>query len=79
MHEIEMLGLLEHDVLSDNIISWLPDMKYPGQPVTIWTDSSRKGISKEEADTYDMDIFALKNQPKIPTISRNSVSSSTSG
>ncbi|OBZ69159.1 Vacuolar membrane-associated protein IML1 [Grifola frondosa] len=68
MHEIEMLGLLDHDVLSGIQIPYLPfdddDVRYA--PL----------ITQEDADKFDMEVFAAKPDPT--TVSRNSIASSGS-
>ncbi|TFK36407.1 hypothetical protein BDQ12DRAFT_736999 [Crucibulum laeve] len=63
MHEIQMLGLLEHDVLSSIEVPFLPDRKedYPSVLPTQDT-SNEKTLFKAAADKFDMDIFALKTQ-----------------
>ncbi|KAL6301620.1 hypothetical protein BKA93DRAFT_738346 [Sparassis latifolia] len=70
MHEIEMLGLLDHDVLSSIEIPFLPkSTRIPAD--TRKTDT----ISQEEADQFDIDVFApLQNLASFPT-SRNSLAS----
>ncbi|KAJ3889305.1 hypothetical protein GG344DRAFT_89506 [Lentinula edodes] len=57
MHEIQMLGLLEHDVLATIDVPFLNDRNSPAiQPTVLPT--------KAEADAFDLDIFALKAESK---------------
>ncbi|PCH37632.1 hypothetical protein WOLCODRAFT_113862 [Wolfiporia cocos MD-104 SS10] len=53
MHEIEMLGLLDHDVLSNIEVPFLTE-----PPSLAGVTSEHKIISPEDADKFDMDIFA---------------------
>ncbi|CAL1711073.1 unnamed protein product [Somion occarium] len=76
MQEIEMMGLLDHDVLSSTALPYLPDLR---DPSTVADSPRITTISKEDADRYDMDVFAVKHEPKILGVSRNSVSSTASG
>ncbi|KAI0351532.1 hypothetical protein OH77DRAFT_1429604 [Trametes cingulata] len=93
MHEIEMLGLLDHDVLSRIEIPYLPDPERPGlssgesmsdmsdlAPST--TESLERRavlISPEEADDFDIDVFTIRQDVKLIPTTRNSLSSSGSG
>ncbi|KAJ6531070.1 hypothetical protein B0H19DRAFT_468673 [Mycena capillaripes] len=62
MHEIQMLGLLEHDVVSSIEVPFLaPPSDAPTSPV--W-DGESAPPSKAEADRFDLDIFALKPESK---------------
>ncbi|KAJ3761129.1 hypothetical protein EV360DRAFT_93195 [Lentinula raphanica] len=58
MHEIQMLGLLEHDVLATIDVPFLSGHGEPGdtQPNALPT--------KAEAEAFDLDIFALKAESK---------------
>ncbi|KAI4524487.1 hypothetical protein K525DRAFT_193828 [Schizophyllum commune Loenen D] len=53
MHEIQMLGLLEHDVTSSIEVPFLPE--------NIMMDGYDKPLSKEAADQFDLDVFALSS------------------
>ncbi|EMD37992.1 hypothetical protein CERSUDRAFT_93517 [Gelatoporia subvermispora B] len=72
MHEIEMLGLLDYDVLSNIKVPFLPEPL--GSSIL---DSEPQIISQEEADKFDMDIFAAP-EPK-PALNARSSIVSTSG
>ena len=63
MHQIEMLGLLEVDVLSGIEVPFLPE-----------TDSAIDGVapSQEEANEFDMDIFSLNQESKSLYSNRDS-------
>ncbi|KAI0075621.1 hypothetical protein K474DRAFT_1664070 [Panus rudis PR-1116 ss-1] len=72
MHEIEMLGLLDHDVLSSTALPFLPDLRDPN------STPNAEGITAADADRYDTDVFTLKQETKpLALLSRNSLSSST--
>jgi len=70
MHEIQMLGLLEHDVLSSIEV---PYMEIKGDQSTGPVDTMGFiGVSRTEADKFDLDVFALtssynSNSVVIPT------------
>jgi hypothetical protein len=53
MHEIQMLGLLEHDVLSSIEVPYLPDM--PIDPLEL------SALSREDANKFDLDTFSLSS------------------
>ncbi|KAJ6526232.1 hypothetical protein DFH09DRAFT_1328576 [Mycena vulgaris] len=58
MHEIQMLGLLEHDVVSSIEVPFLvPPSDSPNSP--LW-DGETAPPTKAEADQFDLDIFALR-------------------
>ncbi|KAH9927160.1 uncharacterized protein BXZ73DRAFT_48994 [Epithele typhae] len=92
MHEIEMLGLLDHDVLSSIEIPYLePEHINPityetmtdttdsdlSQSDTLGADSTL--ITPEEADQFDMNVFNVRlDTSNVPT-ARNSISSNSSG
>ncbi|OCH92225.1 hypothetical protein OBBRIDRAFT_464550 [Obba rivulosa] len=69
MHEIEMLGLLDYDVLSSIEIPFLPE---PGNDTSM-LDSQPSVISQEDADKFDMDIFAAPEEPKPAPTARTSI------
>jgi len=57
MHEIQMLGLLEHDVLSSIEVPYLPDkIELPVAPLDI---AASNATTKAEADNFDLDTFSL--------------------
>ncbi|KAF9564257.1 hypothetical protein CPC08DRAFT_816078 [Agrocybe pediades] len=57
MHEIQMLGLLEHDVLSSIEVPYMENK--PSQPTGPLDTDESNGITKAEANKFDLDIFAL--------------------
>ncbi|KAF7298947.1 DEP domain-containing protein [Mycena indigotica] len=66
MHEIQMLGLLEHDVVSGIEVPFLPlSNTTTGSP--LWDGDSPPAITKPEADQFDLNIFALKPESKALT------------
>ncbi|KDR67969.1 hypothetical protein GALMADRAFT_79088 [Galerina marginata CBS 339.88] len=67
MHEIQMLGLLEHDVLSSIAVPYIAGNK-PDQPES---DESL-AITKVEADKFDHDIFALTTNYNAAALSLTS-------
>ncbi|KAI0692639.1 hypothetical protein C8T65DRAFT_72808 [Cerioporus squamosus] len=93
MHEIEMLGLLDHDVLSSIEIPYLdrqlPDRtdtpSYEWNSDTTDSDLSKSAvferatlISSEEADQFDMDVFSVRSDLGPYPTARNSLASSGS-
>jgi hypothetical protein len=67
MHEIQMLGLLEHDVLPSIEVPYLKERT----PSSLLSDSANdKPLTKDEADRFDMDIFATRS---IPTSSQPAI------
>jgi hypothetical protein len=78
MHKIQMLGLLGHDILSSIEIPYLKETD-----LMMSESSTSSGASipptKEEADKFDMDVFALPQPTRPAAASRNSYSSSTTG
>ncbi|TFK72729.1 hypothetical protein BDN72DRAFT_957080 [Pluteus cervinus] len=72
MHQIQMLGLLEHDVLSSIEVPFLNPQNMHRDP----TEEVR--ISKEEADQFDADVFSLTSADARPSNPhRQSLNSST--
>ena len=57
MHEIQMMGLLEHDVLSSIEVPFLPDKTEPS--VTPLDVAANVATTKSEADFFDLDTFSL--------------------
>lgn len=58
MHEIQMLGLLEHDVLSSIEVPHMAESK-SAQPKGASETEESTSITKAEADKFDVDVFAL--------------------
>ncbi|KIL00075.1 hypothetical protein PAXRUDRAFT_822018 [Paxillus rubicundulus Ve08.2h10] len=78
LHEIQMLGLLEHDVLSTIEVPFLPEMLDPlTTPRSSFNEDSAP--SAAEADQADMDVFAFRKDNRSPYNVRSSFASSTSG
>ncbi|KZT26603.1 hypothetical protein NEOLEDRAFT_1062935 [Neolentinus lepideus HHB14362 ss-1] len=78
MYEIEMLGLLDHDVLSSIEVPYMPEQRTEAA-----TPSSEIGpdnrLTKREADLFDQNVFSFHREPKPTTTGRNSLASSASG
>ncbi|KAK7038281.1 DEP domain-containing protein [Favolaschia claudopus] len=66
MHEIQMLGLLEHDVISSIEVPFLPPhSQVEGGNSPVWDgEATWRPPTKAEADQFDLDIFALKPESK---------------
>ena len=78
MYEIRALGLLDHDVLSSIGVPYLP--KFYSETMTTPVKEHFEGlISKEDADKFDQDVFALSRNVRLPAVTRNSYASSGSG
>ena len=77
MHKIQMLGLLEHDLLSTIEIPYLDVER--ADPATLSEDASDpRKASKAEADNFDLEIFALrKNDDALTVATRNSAGASS--
>ncbi|KAJ7600695.1 hypothetical protein C8J56DRAFT_910997 [Mycena floridula] len=76
MHEIQMLGLLEHDVLSSIEVPYLPEDR--DQSATPPQDESHTPepsalLTKADADKFDLDIFSLTPASSKPSSARNSL------
>ncbi|KAG6831161.1 hypothetical protein H0H87_005986 [Tephrocybe sp. NHM501043] len=82
MGQIQMLGLLELDVLSSIEVPLLPESCNEGSSSTPTREvvelSLDKAPSQEDADRFDMDIFALRPESKVLHISRDSIASTAS-
>ncbi|KAG2037378.1 hypothetical protein BDR03DRAFT_920145 [Suillus americanus] len=80
MHEIQMLGLLEHDVLSGIEVPYLPELRdpYATPPRDSFSEDGRTP-TQADADQADMDVFILKKESRPVTSTRNSYSSSAGG
>lgn len=80
MHEIQMLGLLEHDVLSSIEVPFLPD--YGDPCVTPQRDNfnfENGTPSRSEADKADMDTFTFTKPTRPAHLNRHSFTSSSQG
>ncbi|KAJ7772896.1 hypothetical protein DFH07DRAFT_146815 [Mycena maculata] len=65
MHEIQMLGLLEHDVVSSIEVPFLaPPSESSSSP--LWDDETPLP-TKADANQFDLDIFALRPESKSNT------------
>ncbi|KAF8205494.1 hypothetical protein K438DRAFT_1963936 [Mycena galopus ATCC 62051] len=66
MHEIQMLGLLEHDVVSSIAVPFLEPLPQSDSATSpVWDgETAWRPPSKAEADQFDLDIFALKPESK---------------
>src|SRR5713226_46558 len=79
MHEIQMLGLLDHDVLSSIEVPYLPE-RYASL-----LDPEREGnfeafvAAKREADKFDMEIFEFKSLDVQPSSGNRTSSVSITG
>ncbi|KAF7314328.1 DEP domain-containing protein [Mycena kentingensis (nom. inval.)] len=72
MHEIQMLGLLEHDVMSSIEVPFLAPSTEPTSPV--WDGDAPLAPTKTDANQFDLDIFALRPESKMvaaPLVSRD--------
>lgn len=74
MHEIEMLGLLDHDVLSSIELPFLPDMTDPAATPNPSIQLGR--INQADADRFDNEVFAARPESRQQMANRNSVTSS---
>ncbi|EGN95758.1 hypothetical protein SERLA73DRAFT_162510 [Serpula lacrymans var. lacrymans S7.3] len=80
MHEIQMLGLLEHDVLSSIEVPFLPEKidPYATPPRDTYADDTI--LSKYDADQADLETFTPTRRESRPSnITRTSYTSSGSG
>jgi hypothetical protein len=77
MHQVQMLGLLELDVLSSIEVPFLPDPPESSSttPREAFEDAAP---SKVDAEQFDLDIFALKPESRFSNPSRNSLTSTGS-
>lgn len=76
MHEIQMLGLLEHDVLSGIEVPYLPELRdpYATPPQDSFSEDYRIP-TQADADQADMDVFVLKKEPRPVSSARTSYGS----
>ena len=65
MHQIEMLGLLEHDVLSSINVPYLPNGANPTRPPPDEHPSDFRDACKMEADRFDNERFQLRKHPPL--------------
>jgi SEA/GATOR complex protein SEA1/DEPDC5 len=81
MHEIQMLGLLEHDLLSTIEIPYL-DIRQTDPAILSEGGSDPRSARRAEADNFDINTFALKRSDSLndssTIITRNSVGASSS-
>ncbi|OAX41560.1 hypothetical protein K503DRAFT_863759 [Rhizopogon vinicolor AM-OR11-026] len=76
MHEIQMIGLLGHEVLSGIEVPYLPEIldPYATPPQDSFTED--RAPTQAEADQADMGIFVLKKESRPLTSNRTSYGSS---
>ncbi|KAF7986603.1 hypothetical protein HWV62_26386 [Athelia sp. TMB] len=80
MYEIQMLGLLDHDVLSSIEVPFLPDYIDPSMTPQKDSFTFDNGTpSREEANKADMDIFAISKSSRPGHLNRYSFTSSSQG
>lgn len=65
MHQIEMLGLLEHDVLASINVPFLPESSEAAKDQTGETSEDQVRSRKQEAELFDHDRFSLTKSPPI--------------
>lgn len=77
MHEIQMLGLLEHDVLATIEVPFLPEFR---DLLVTPRDSFNedRAPSAAEAEQADLDLFSPKKENRPAVSTRTSFASSTS-
>ncbi|KAJ3558430.1 hypothetical protein NM688_g932 [Phlebia brevispora] len=63
MHEIEMLGLLDHDVLSSIKLPFLPDLVDPAATPNPTMQNQPGKVTKTQADLFDNQVFAPPQKP----------------
>ncbi|TFK54688.1 hypothetical protein OE88DRAFT_1653133 [Heliocybe sulcata] len=80
MYEVEMLGLLDHDVLSSIEVPFIPEQRTEVGTPSSETEPDNK-LSKLEADLFDQNVFSFhrERKPSTSTTGRNSLASSVSG
>ncbi|KAG1728619.1 uncharacterized protein EDB91DRAFT_1161332 [Suillus paluster] len=76
MHEIQMLGLLEHDVLSGIEVPYLPEIRDPYSTPPRDSFAEDRAPTQADADHADMDIFVLKKESRPLASTRTSYGSS---
>ncbi|KAI6166822.1 hypothetical protein EDD17DRAFT_1095190 [Pisolithus thermaeus] len=79
MHEIQMLGLLEHDVLANIEIPFLPETYDPPSTPPRELLMENRALTAAEADQADMEVFASKEAPRPLHSNRMSYASSSTG
>lgn len=73
-----MLGLLEHDVLSSIEVPFLSEKSNSPTPASSLNESFNNcHLTKEEANKFDLDVFALKTSPKLNLTATPKLSAST--
>ncbi|KAI0062362.1 hypothetical protein BV25DRAFT_1916260 [Artomyces pyxidatus] len=82
MHEIQMLGLLDHDVLSSIEVPYLPE-QYASLLSPVQENNFEAYVTaKKEAEQFDIDIFEFRKEqrdPKVANATRTSGVSSVVG
>ncbi|KAF8891283.1 hypothetical protein BD779DRAFT_1514381 [Infundibulicybe gibba] len=79
MHEIQMLGLLEHDVLSSIEVPFLPERDEPFTTNILENIVDDSKLTKTEVEKFDQDTFTLKTEAKLLSANRNSFVSAPNG
>ncbi|KAI6045628.1 hypothetical protein EDC04DRAFT_2877047 [Pisolithus marmoratus] len=79
MHEIQMLGLLEHDVLANIEIPFLPEIRDPTSTPPRELVVENRALTAAEAEQADMEVFVSKESPRPLQSTRISYPSSSSG
>ncbi|TFY76930.1 hypothetical protein EWM64_g7082 [Hericium alpestre] len=80
MHEIQMLGLLDHDVLSSIEVPLLPEQYDSLLTPVQENEGEAYAAAKREADDFDMDVFAFRKDNRefrLSNVSRLSGTSSS--
>ncbi|KAF7778433.1 hypothetical protein Agabi119p4_2778 [Agaricus bisporus var. burnettii] len=70
MHEIQMLGLLESDVLSSIEVPYLPNRLNNEMSPREIEEQKHLPYSKSDADKFDMDIFSLRINYSAPNVGK---------
>ncbi|KAI6028590.1 hypothetical protein F5J12DRAFT_903538 [Pisolithus orientalis] len=79
MHEIQMLGLLAHDVLANIEIPFLPEIRDPTSSPPRESLVEHRAPTAAEAEQADMEVFVSKEVPRPLHINRTSYASSSNG
>ncbi|TDL24891.1 hypothetical protein BD410DRAFT_801634 [Rickenella mellea] len=79
MHQIQMLGLLAHEVLASIQVPFLPDSSDYLPTPTDGHPLDREELAKQNADNFDLERFALRKTPTLTAPpNRNTISPSVS-
>ena len=65
MHQIEMLGLLEHDVLASIQVPFLPDSLSPTSPPSDVSADEHYENLRLEAERFDLERLSLRKTPPV--------------